>query len=143
LLLVCAAAVAAEPSLIPLTVCEAVAEFASHQGKTVALLGRYSFRTTGRWLDQEGCGEGKNRVSVSLTADSASGPKPPDTVSIDEATLESKLTAIKRGTSLGKFKFGSQDYDRWAVIFGRLEGDAEKPHLIYRGDGAMFILVDK
>jgi hypothetical protein len=135
--------VAAEPSLIPRTVCEAVANFAGQQGKPIALLGRYSFRTTGRWLDQEGCGEGRNRVVVSLTADPTNGPKPPETVSIDEAALENKLTAMKHATSLGKFKFGSPDYDRWAVIFGRLEGDAEKPHLIYRGDGALFILVDK
>lgn len=117
--------------------------FSNHQGKTVALLGRYSFRTTSRWLDQEGCGEGKTRVVVSLTADPATGPKPPETVSINEAALESKLTAMKRGTTLGKFKFGSPDYDRWAVVFGRLEGDGEKPRLVYRGDGALFILVDK
>jgi hypothetical protein len=65
-------------------------------------------------------------------------------VSIDEAALEGKLRAMKRRTSLGKFKFGSADYDRWAVVFGRLEtGNEEKPQLIYRGDGAIFFFVDK
>jgi hypothetical protein len=126
-----------------MTVCEAMAEFIGHQGKTVALLGRYSFRTTGRWLDQEGCGEAKSRTIISLAADPATAPKPPETAVIGESALEKKLAAVKRGTSLGKFKFGSPDYDRWAVVFGRLEGNSEKPRLVYRGDGALFILVDK
>jgi hypothetical protein len=141
-LLVCIAVTAAETALDPMPVCEAIApEF---QGKVVALVGRYSFRKTGRWLDQEGCGETDRRAVVWLTADAKSAPMPPEPVAINEDSLERKLAMIKRHTSLGKFRFGSPDYDRWAVVFGRLEtGADQKLQLVYRGDGAIFFFVDK
>ncbi len=114
----------------------------------IALLGRYSFRETGphkgRWLDQEGCQERGARAMVLLTLDAQSAPKPPDQVTIDEPALERKMSEIRKQTSLGKFRFGSADYDRWAVVIGRMDRRGEEDfQLTYRGDGAVFFLADR
>jgi len=42
-------------------------------------------------------------------------------VAVDAALLAQKLREVKLGTSLTKFRFGSPDYDSWAVVYGRLE----------------------
>jgi hypothetical protein len=140
----CLAVFATEPALEPVSVCDALDHLPDFQGKAVALVGRYSFRKEGRWLDQEACGGNGKRGMVWLTLDSKSAPKPPESVSINEVTLERILAAMKQHTSLGKFRFGSPDYDRWAVMFGRLEtGSDQKTQLVYRGDGAIFYFVDK
>jgi hypothetical protein len=135
--------VAAEPALDPVTVCQAVANFQEYDGKMVGVLGRYSFREAGpqkgRWLGQEGCG-GMEHAVVRLTLNTSDAPKPPDQVALDEVALEKKLGSMRQRTALGKFRFGSPDYDRWAVVIGRLERRGEEFQLVYRGDGAVFFL---
>ena len=137
---------AAEPALDPVPVCQAAANWKEYDGKTVALLGRYSFRESGphkgRWLDQEACGGNANaRAVVWLTLNPESAPKPPDQVALDEPALERKMVEIRQHTSLGKFRFGSPDYDRWAVVIGRMERrGGDELQLTYRGDGAVFFL---
>ena len=75
--------------------------------------------------------------------DRADGPKPPDSYEFDAADLRRKLADIEKRTSLGKFRFGSLEYDRWAVVFGRVDApkgpDAGKtpPSLTFRGDGVI------
>jgi hypothetical protein len=139
---------AAEPALDPVPVCEAISSWKDDNGKVIAVLGRYSFRETGphkgRWLDQEGCQEKGVRSLIQLAVDAQTAPKPPDQVSIDEPALEKKMAEIRRHTSLGKFRFGSADYDRWAVVIGRMERRGEEDfQLTYRGDGAVFFLADR
>jgi hypothetical protein len=139
---------AAEPALDPVPVCQAVANWKEYDGKEVALLGRYSFRETGRqkgrWLDQEACDGKQERGAVKLALEANTAPKPPDQVAIDPHSLETKLALIKQRTTLGKFRFGSPDYDRWAVVIGRLEKpDGGDLQLVYRGDGAVFFLAEK
>jgi hypothetical protein len=139
---------AAEPALDPVPVCEAISNWKDDNSKVIALLGRYSFRETGphkgRWLDQEGCPEKGDRGMILLTLDAQTAPKPPDQVAIDELALEKKMTEIRRHTSLGKFRFGSADYDRWAVVIGSMERRGEEDfQLTYRGDGAVFFLADR
>jgi hypothetical protein len=139
---------AAEPALDPMPVCQVAANWKDYDGKAVALLGRYSFRETGpnkgRWLDQEACNGSPARGIIRLTLDTKTAPKPPDQIAIDEPALETKLALIRQRTTLGKFRFGSVDYDRWAVIIGRLENPGgDDLQLVYRGDGAVFFLVDK
>ena len=56
--LLCAFAMAADPPLVPLTVCEVLHDLASNEGKTVAVLGRYSFRENGRWMGAQVCDTG-------------------------------------------------------------------------------------
>ncbi len=142
------AGISAEPSIDPMPVCEVTAGWKNYDGKAVALLGRYSFRESGpqkgRWLDQEACDGKTARAMVRLTFDSKNAPKPPDQVAIDELALEKKLALIRQHTALGKFRFGSADYDRWAVVLGKFQRDGgEELELVYRGDGAVFFLADK
>ena len=132
----------------PVPVCAATTNWKDYDSKVIAVLGRYSFRETGprkgRWLEQEGC-EGKSLPSmIVLSLDTQTAPKPPDQISIDETALEKKIVEMRRHTSLGKFRFGSPDYDRWAVVIGRMERRGEEDfRLTYRGDGAVFFLADR
>ena len=78
--------------------------------------------------------------------DAKDGPKPPESFDLDGAAVHRKLAAMERHTSLGKFRFGTPDYDRWAVIYGRIESrkgdDAKKApaNLVYRGSGVILFL---
>jgi hypothetical protein len=148
-LLTCLLALAAsEPAFDPVPVCEAISNWKGDNSRVTAVLGRYSFREAGphkgRWLDQESCPGKGTRGTVKLAVDAQSAPKPPDQVAIDETALEKKLAEIRQHTALGKFRFGSADYDRWAVVIGRMERrDDEDFQLTYRGDGAVFFLADR
>jgi hypothetical protein len=140
--------IAAEPALDPVPVCQATTNWKDYDGKSVAVLGRYSFREAGaqkgRWLDQEGCDGKSTHAMVRLALDPRTGPRLPDQVAIDERALEGKMAGIRQHTSLGKFRFGSADYDRWAVVIGRMERHGEDDFLLtYRGDGAVFFLADR
>jgi hypothetical protein len=129
-------------ALDPVPVCQATVNRKEFEGKAMALLGRYSFREggpkKGRWLDQEGCGV------IRLVLDAKNAPKPAEPVAFLEPALENKLATIRQHTTLAKFRFGSPDYDRWAVVIGRLEGSTgQELQLVYRGDGAVFFLAEK
>jgi hypothetical protein len=81
-----------------------------------------------------------------LNEEANEGPKPPGNFELDGAALRQKLTAMQQHTSLGKFRFGTPDYDRWAVVYGRVEprkGDAAKrapADLVFRGSGVVIFL---
>jgi hypothetical protein len=149
--LLCALALAADPPLVPLTVCEVLHDLASNQGKTVAVLGRYSFRESGRWMGEQACDGGSpvpggTPPLLWLVEDSNDGPKPPGDFELDAVALQRKLALIQQHTSLGRFRFGSSDYDRWAVIYGRVEtrkAEAAKQapaNLVFRGSGVVVFL---
>jgi len=145
--LVSLAAPAAETPLVPYTVCEILHDKAAYEGKPVAALGRYSFRQDGRWLGEQGCEEAiTNPPAIWLAEDTKDGPRPPEDFELDGAVLSRKLADIRKRTSLGKFRFGTPDYDRWAVVYGRVEsrpGDAAKKaaaELVFRGDGVVVFL---
>ncbi|HLI82285.1 MAG TPA: hypothetical protein VKV17_00115 [Bryobacteraceae bacterium] len=131
-----------------MTVCEVLGDLPAFDGKPVAALGRYSFRETGRWLAEQSCG---NNIAIAtptlwLVEDSQNGPRPPENFEMDGIALTRKLADIRKRTTLGKFRFGSTDYDRWAVVYGRVEvrkGDAAKTapaDLDFRGDGVVVFL---
>ena len=134
----------AEAPVVPQTVCEIVHALPMFEGKAVAVLGRYSFRQEGIWLTEQSC-ESKDALppALWLTEDTKDGPKPPENFELDGAVLSQKLVDIRKRTSLGKFRFGSSDYDRWAVVYGRIEagaGEAAKraaAGLVFRGDGVV------
>ena len=81
-----------------------------------------------------------------LTEDSTSAPKPPGEFALDVATLNKKFADLVRHSSLGKFRFGNPEYDRWAVVYGRVvarKGDAARKapaDLIFRGNGVVIFL---
>jgi hypothetical protein len=146
-LLLAAFAIAADPPIPPVTVCEILADLPAHEGKDVAVLGRYSFRRDGRWIGEQSCEPATAVPPVLwLTEDSIDGPKPPANLEFDVAVLNKKFAGLTRHTSLGKFRFGDAEYDRWAVVWGRVvsrKGDAAKKapaDLVFRGDGVIVFL---
>jgi hypothetical protein len=144
---VCASAPAEDVAIVPFTVCEILHDLAAYEGKPVAALGRYSFRHDGSWLGEQACEAPTAASSALLLAeDPMDGPRPPDNFQLDGAALTRKLTEMRRHTSLGEFRFGSSDYDRWAVVFGRVENRKEAAakkaaaDLVFRGDGVVVFI---
>lgn len=142
-----ACAMAADPTIPPVTVCEILADLPAHEGKDVAVLGRYSFRRDGRWMGEQACDPATSVPPMLwLTEDSTSGPKPPVSFELDVAVLNKKFAALTRHTTLGKFRFGDPEYDRWAVVYGRVvprKGDATHKapaDLVFRGNGVVIFL---
>jgi hypothetical protein len=120
-----------------------------YEGKSVAAVGRYSYRQDGRWLGEQACADPAPAPPILwLTEDGADGPKPPADFELDGIALGHKLADIRKHTTLGKFRFGSADYDRWAVVYGRVEsrkGEAAKKApagLVFRGDGVIVFLAE-
>src|SRR5207237_7854163 len=127
--------------------CEILKDHPTHEGKEVAVLGRYSFRQSGRWIAEQGCDPASPAPSLLwLTEDSASAPKPPDNFELDAPALNRKFAEVRRRTFLGKFRFGTSDYDRWAVVYGRVmsrKGEAARQapaELVFRGSGVVVFL---
>jgi hypothetical protein len=142
-------AAAADNAVEPLTVCEVLKDIPAYDGKAVAVLGRFSFRRDGRTLNEETCGaapeSGAPTVpnSIRLADDVKTAPKPPEVFALDAAALNRKLKTMQEHTRLHTFRFGTSDYDRWAVVYGRIESDKAKPsgaRLVYRGDGVVLFL---
>jgi len=126
-LLCCPLLQSGEPPLQPVSVCEVLKDLAAYDGKVVAVVGRFSFRQSGRWLGEQKCdrklvtGDQEWPNAFWVSYDPVSAPKPPAVLAVDAVLLAQKLREVKLATSLTKFHFGSTDYDSWAVIYGRVE----------------------
>jgi hypothetical protein len=137
----------ADNAIVPLTVCEIVHDLDMYQAKPVAVLGRYSFRQNGRWLSEQSCEDQPgSEPKLWLVEDTKDGPRPPSDFELDALALDRKWADVRKRTSLAKFRFGTPGYDRWAVVYGRVEarrGDASKTapgDLVFRGDGVVVFL---
>ena len=144
-LLAAAFGVAADPPIQTVTVCEVLADLPAHEGKEVAVLGRFSFRRDGRWIGEQSCEAAAGVPPMLwLTEDLAVGPKPPANFEFDSQLLNKKFAAMVKKTTLGKFRFGTPEYDRWAVVYGRVMArkDDKKAaaDLVFRGDGVIVFL---
>jgi len=129
------------------TVCEILKDMAAHNGKVVLVIARFSFRRDGRFLSQEACTPKQAEPGVLwLTDDSKTAPKVPPVMEIDRRSVEEKLQHIRQTTALKKFRFGSPEYDNWAVVYGQVQRPAAKKdepspaHLLIRSDGAIVFL---
>ncbi len=114
--------------IVPMSVCELMRELPAHDGQTVALVGRYSYRSgAGRWVTQQGCsvtsGSDKEAGAPALWVleNPAEAPKAPDVFEFVASELDKKLAEVQAHTALGKFRFGVPDFDRWALIYGKVE----------------------
>jgi len=134
------ASFAADPPLAPLTVCEVLRDLPAQQGKDVAVLGRYSFRTSGRWVGEQACQPSLDAPPTLTLVEESDAPKLPESYDLDGAAVHRKLTDVQRRTSLGKFRFGTPDYDRWAVVYGRVEKRTGAATLVFRGSGVVVFL---
>ena len=136
----------ADAPLRPLTVCEVLRDLSAQEGKSIAVLGRYSFRGNGRWVGEQACDPDAGVPPTLWLVENIDAPRPPDDFELDAVVLQRKWTEMQRHTTLAKFRFGSTDYDRWAVIFGKVEArkgeDAKKAaaNLVYRGSGVILFL---
>ena len=146
-LLLAAFALAADPPIPPVTVCEILADLPAHEGRELAVLGRFSFRRDGRWIGEQSCDPAITTSPVLwLTEESSAAPKPPANFEFDVAVLNKKFAALIRHTALGKFRFGNPEYDRWAVVYGRVvsrQGDPARKapaDLVFRGNGVIVFL---
>jgi hypothetical protein len=76
----------------------------------------------------------------------AAAPRPPGNFDLDAAVLNKKFAEMVKHTFLGKFRFGQPEYDRWAVVYGRVAArkadDAKKASadLVFRGSGVVVFL---
>jgi hypothetical protein len=146
-LLTSAALSPADRGIAPISVCDVLRDLPAHEGQTVAVVGRYSYRTNSHWLDQQGC-QPTPAVAPSLwvVENLNDAPKAPGVLQFDAAELDKRLLEVQQRTPLGKFRFGSIDYDRWAVIYGRVESrkgeDAAKfgANLVIRGNAMIIFL---
>jgi len=138
---------AADPQLAPVGVCEVLRDLASWENKSAAILGRYSFRPTGRWVSEQVCDPATaDPPQIWIVEDDKDGPRPPERFEFDAAVMRLKLTEMARRTALAKFRFGSPGYDRWAVVYGRIQArkgdDAKKApaNLVIRGASVILFL---
>lgn len=143
----CAVSQCADDTVVPLTVCEVVANLPAQDGKVVAVIGRYSFRAIGRWMGEQTCNTPGPTPELWMVEDAKEGPKPPEHLNLDSAALKSKFALVQRRSALGNFRFGTSDYDRWAVVYGRVERreSADPNHktaasLIFRGSSVIIII---
>jgi hypothetical protein len=142
----CAVASCAEGTLVPLTVCEIIHDLPAQDGKIVAAIGRYSFRSDGRWMGEQACEAPGEPPALWMVEDVKDGPRPPEHLNLDSAALKKKFTEVQSRSTLGKFRFGTSDYDRWAVVYGRVErragNDAKKApaNLVFRGSSVIIVI---
>jgi hypothetical protein len=138
--------ISADPPITPLSVCEVLRDLSAEEGKNVAVLGRYSFREKGRWIGEETCTPAVDVPPQLWLVEDSTAPKPPGEFELNGGALQKKFVEVRRHTTLGKFRFGTPDYDRWAIIYGQVKArqgeDAKKAaaNLIYRGSGVIIFL---
>ena len=118
--------IAAEARAEVVRVCDVVRDPGRYADKVVAVVGRFSYREGGRFISEETCEGLKTQDpappnGIPVFFDTKAAPKTPEGLSIDRNLVYRELEAIKRQTSLASFRFGSEDYDRWAIAYGRVE----------------------
>ena len=148
---------ASEAPLKPVRVCEVLADLSARDGKVVAVLGRFSFRENGRFIGEDACdptpaaGDPARPSVLRVVFDPKSAPPLAARLELDAADVYPPLKLIRQRTALGKFRFGSVEYDRWAVVFGRIEAGsaiktASKPpapaQIVCRGESAVLVISD-
>jgi len=139
-------------SVRPTRVCEVLRRPAEYEGRAMMIVGRLSARGGERFLGEEKCGDGGKAALLELHADAAAGPKPDGSIDVDTAAVERSVAEMKKSTALRNFPFGSGDYDRWALVYGRVEmsGSSEKPvgdrfagRVVLRSDSLVIFLNDQ
>ncbi len=140
----------AEVKVRTATVCEVLSNPKSFDGLEIAIVGRYSSRETGRLLGEDDCSyAGRPAVTpvkpavVALRLDRAGAPHLAAAFSVEAPSLDAKIRLVHAHTQLGEFPFGTPDYDRWAVVYGRFETQPSRPGLAilrYAGDGYVIFL---
>jgi hypothetical protein len=130
----------------PVRVCEVMRNPAEYAGRPVMVFGRLSSRNEGRYLGEEKCPAQSKPVEFELHLDRQAGPRPDDSIEVDTAAVQRCLAEMRKTTPLRKFPFGSSDYDRWALVYGRLEvapGKTLAGRLVFRSDSLIVFVNDQ
>ncbi len=144
-LLLAAVVRAGDPAPQPdvVTVCEVLAAPDRFNHKNVFLLGRVSKRENGRWMGEDACaGMAAGPKTLTIHFDRQAGPLPPDQFALNTAMARVKFREVAQHTSLQEFRFGSGDYDRWAIVFGRVSFEENAPQsggVLCRGEAMIFL----
>src|ERR1700722_6177789 len=101
------ASFAEDAPVVPVTVCEVMRDLVAHEGKDVAVLGRYSFRTSGTWVAEQACQPSITGAPTLPLVEDKDAPKLPENYTLDAVALHRKLVDVQHRTSLGKFRFGT------------------------------------
>jgi hypothetical protein len=91
----------------------------------VLIAGRISKRGNRRYIGEDGCDGGGRELSIQF--DAANGPMPPDSFGVSTAEVKRKFDTIIPHTALREFRFGTGEYERWAMVLGRVEMEAPAP----------------
>jgi hypothetical protein len=97
-------------------------------------------------MGEQSCPSAGATPELWMVEDAKEGPKPPEHLNLDSAALKSKFALVQRRSSLGNFRFGTSDYDRWAVVYGRVERrtpDANRKapaNLVFRGSSVIIVI---
>jgi hypothetical protein len=126
----------------PVRVCAIAENPEAFEGKVVAVVGRFSFRQTGRAISEEKCAGGQ-LASFRISFDKKLAPPTPEHLEMDGVAVRKVLKTVQQQTALAKFKFGTPDYDRWAVVYGRVEIARTPPQIVCAGDSVVMFLVDR
>jgi hypothetical protein len=137
----------ADRGIVPLSVCDLVRQLRSYDGQTVAVVGRYSYRAGGRWVAEQSCPESPGTTpALWVMENPGEAPKAPDVFEFVASDLDKKLAEVQAHTTLAKFRFGVSDFDRWALLYGKVvvrNGDDAKQYaanLIIRSQAMIIFL---
>jgi hypothetical protein len=132
------------------TVCELLVSQKTFDGQPVAVVGRYSLRETGRLLGEDDCsyaGPASSTAAkpavVTLRLDRSGAPHLAAAFAVEAPKLDEKVRLVHAHSRLENFPFGTPDYDRWAVVYGKFEMQANQPAravLRYAGDSYVIFL---
>ena len=123
----------------PVTVCDVLNDLKAYNGKSVAVLGRWSGTVEGEWLSQD-CSHplrtGNYTWHSTLSLEwNAQASTRFEVTGLDQSAVAKALESVKKTT---KLRAG----DRWALVFGRLntqelkvKRDSRSGRLILNGFG--------
>ncbi|HZU26529.1 MAG TPA: hypothetical protein VFA04_13470 [Bryobacteraceae bacterium] len=136
----------------PVRVCDVLRKPEEYAGKAMLVLGRLSSRESGRFLGEERCSDQGKPVLLELHPDRQAGPLPDGSIDVDRAAVEHDIAEMKKSTALHTFPFGSGEYDRWAIVYGRVEiptantkpaSDRYAGKIVLRSDSLVIFLNDQ
>src|SRR5262245_16822081 len=110
-----------EAPLVPVTVCEILANPQQFNGNSVAILGRFGRTNEGWWLSEDDCGSKlvqqgyawPNIVWLHCCYEPAPDP-PSGSLRLDDVAMAAKLKQVRSTTKL------RHQTDQWAVVYGRI-----------------------
>lgn len=97
---------------LALTVCEVLSDLDRYEGKSIIVVGRFSWTDEGSWLSED--------CKLEIVRGGREFSDPQISIAWDRRLLEQKVAQLKRTTKLRKYR-PSKYNEKWVAVFGRLE----------------------